>query len=585
MTTETNHSECQICGDYPGRPWIRVIKYACPYCEREVSASEKDFPGGKGSGINLLCPICRRSLHIPSKVWCPACGNGLVPSDKILEYIAQENNVDIEKLKKEGKAHLMSAAELDAMNKRLQNMSLFGPQPGPAAKSNTDRTPPKTADVARQKSTVTAQISQAPKAPVEGQKKTGCWVWPVLLIGGLLFLWGCCIGSIAVYGQISGTSGTNQTIGSYLIGFSFVVLLPFVIGCGMLAVGIYALRKKGKPAPNVQPATAKETPKDVKITAPEQDTNLSNPKLAEAPPPAGPAALSALRLADPSHPARKQIVDLTQFLNETVEINVFGNNVVYNTPVDFGEVEKITKLADEGIGLAPSDDDLKVAKAGVLQAVGQFKTAEETLDIVLKRDPNHFEARTWKDHWGTWGTSWKYPYWDEQQSCLHPMMSSQFKQGLALQVVRDGVQKAIAIVAGGPPYPMDSRTQVKVKWILSKTPYGSILAYYVRILEPAGEPHTMEMFLAPRKPSLFAPTEGYFLLQQLAFAPYCFVVLADQEKVALNRKVVFGSSTAQEVYNIARQVAEQSTSIDESQIKSAYQWHMNNFDMNNLKFE
>jgi tetratricopeptide (TPR) repeat protein len=312
---------------------------------------------------------------------------------------------------------------------------------------------------------------------------------------------------------------------------------------------------------------------------------INPPKLAENNTPLEQVSQNVLRLADPNHPARKQIVDLTHFLNETVKINVFGNNVVYNTPVDFGEAEKIEKTADEGIELSPNDYDMLVAKASVLQAIGQFKTAEETLDIVLNKDPKHFEARVWKDHWETWGSSWKYPNWNEQQTSLHPMMSNQFEHGLAFQVVRDGVQKTIAIVAGGPPQTMDKRTQVKVKWILSKTPYGSIVAYYVRVLDPTDEPHNMEMFLAPRKPSLFTPIEGYFLLEQLAFTPYCFVVLANQEKVTLNRKVVLGNSTIQEVRNITKQLSEQQSYIDESQIKNAYQWHMNNFDMNKLKFE
>jgi hypothetical protein len=79
-------------------------------------------------------------------------------------------------------------------------------------------------------------------------KKVGCWVWPVIVMGGLLCVWGFCIGSLSVIGQIWGTSGTGQNIGGFLIGLSFTVLLPLVIGLGMLGFGIYTLRKSKQPS-------------------------------------------------------------------------------------------------------------------------------------------------------------------------------------------------------------------------------------------------------------------------------------------------------------------------------------------------
>jgi|CXWL01.1.fsa_nt_gi TM2 domain-containing membrane protein YozV len=138
MTTEINNTECRACGDYQGRSWIQEIKYACPNCETKVSANEKDFPKGKGTGIYLLCPSCRGSLHIPSSVWCPVCGNGLQKHDKILECIAKENDIDIEKLKRDGEEQVMSASQLEAFLDRMPNLSLFGTPEKTSTKSDAD---------------------------------------------------------------------------------------------------------------------------------------------------------------------------------------------------------------------------------------------------------------------------------------------------------------------------------------------------------------------------------------------------------------------------------------------------------------
>ena len=205
--------------------------------------------------------------------------------------------------------------------------------------------------------------------------------------------------------------------------------------------------------------------------------------------------------------------------------------------------------------------------------------------MVLSKEPHHFEAKMLNEHGGVWESMLSFPYWDEQQTSLHPLMLSRFNSGTAFQLVRDGLQKTVAIVAGGPPDPLDKHTQVKAKWVLSKTPYGSIVAYYVSIQVPMNKPVNLEMFLASAKPPLFKPTEACFLLQQLAFTPYCFIVLTNQGKVVLNKRMILGTSTIREVRDIAKQVSEQESYIGESQIKSACQWHMNNFDMDHLKFD
>ena len=111
-----------------------------------------------------------------------------------------------------------------------------------------------------------------------------------------------------------------------------------------------------------------------------------------------------------------------------------------------GEMEKALSSLDEAVAMCPDDMDLLVAKACMLHASAQFKSAEEVLDLVLSKVSDHFEAKMWKSHWETWIDALRFPRWDERLSSLHPLMASHLRLDHHVQVVRDGVQKAIAIV-------------------------------------------------------------------------------------------------------------------------------------------
>jgi tetratricopeptide (TPR) repeat protein len=295
------------------------------------------------------------------------------------------------------------------------------------------------------------------------------------------------------------------------------------------------------------------------------------------------AKVSALRLADPAHPAREQLEQTVKIVDQYVQVMLAGDQTAMKAFV--GEMEKALSSLDEAIALCPDDVDLLVAKACVLHASAQFKSAEEMLDLVLSKAPDHFEAKMWKKHWVTWRDALKFPKWDERLSSLHPVMADHLRHDRHVQVVRDGMQKTLAIVTGvqGPPF--DNRTQVRVEWVLSQTPYGPLVPYYLRIIEPSGEPSTMEAFLPIYKPSLFSPLEGYFLVQQIAFAPYCFVVLVRGTTATINRRIVFGEKTAKKLRDMVLQLTSTQFYLPQPQVKSAMQWHMNNFDMKRLTFD
>lgn len=301
--------------------------------------------------------------------------------------------------------------------------------------------------------------------------------------------------------------------------------------------------------------------------------------------PAGPVAhVPALRLADPNHPARAQLDRAAVILDRCVRVEVVDDRTMTQISAPAGEMSEALASLEDAIARSSADPDVLVAKACVQYATAQFGSAEETLDLVLGRDPGHFEAAMWKAHWETWSNALRCPGWDEGERTLHPVMAAHLKAEHRVQLIRDGLQKALAIVAAvqGPPF--DSRTQVKVEWILSKTPYGPLVAYYTRVIEPSGEPSTTEAFLPMFQPT-FSPMEGYCLFQQLAFTPYCFVVLVDGDTVMLNRRVVFGGKATARLRAMTAQVASSRAFLPQHQFRNATQWHMDNFDMRSLRFE
>ncbi len=301
--------------------------------------------------------------------------------------------------------------------------------------------------------------------------------------------------------------------------------------------------------------------------------------------PGAPSGAPGLHLADPAHPLRQRMDEAARLVDGCVQIELAGERTMTRTSAPAGELGQAIAILDEGIAQYPDDPDLLVAKAGILHASAQFKSAEEVLDAVLARTPGHFEARAWKDHWSSWMDAFRFPRWDAGAVSPHPVMVAHLKHDHRVQIVREGLQKSLAIVTGvqGPPF--DSGTQVKIEWVLSKTPYGPLVAYYVQIVEPVGEPSTMEAFLPIFQPTLFSPLEGYYLVQQLAFNPSCFVVLVSGETALLNRKIVFGPKTVQKIGEIATQLATGQSFLPQPQVKSAMQWHMDNFDMAQVAFE
>ena len=296
-------------------------------------------------------------------------------------------------------------------------------------------------------------------------------------------------------------------------------------------------------------------------------------------------SVAHLRLADPSHPARDLIDRAAAIADQCVQVLATGDRSAMQASFAPEQRDQALAALDEAAARCPEDLDLLVAKADLLHAAAQFKTAEEILDQVLARDPDHFEARNWKDHWDHWMNALRFPRWDQAETVIHPVMAAHLTHGHRVQLVRDGLQKAAAIVVGiqGPPLP--AATQVKLLWMLSETPHGPLVAYYLRMIEP-DDADTTEAFLPIFAPGQYSPLEGTLLIQQAAFTPYCFVVLIGSSgEVLLNRRVTYSASVQNSLRQIAANVRDRGAYLPQANFQSAMQWHMDHVDLKDLKFE
>ncbi len=272
-------------------------------------------------------------------------------------------------------------------------------------------------------------------------------------------------------------------------------------------------------------------------------------------------------------------------VDQAIQVEMAGDRTAMKVSAPAEQFRKVLSKLDDAIARCPDDVDLLLVKASVLQACGKPEAIDEVLDRVLELDPSHFEAMTWKEHPETWAGAFRFPKWDKKSAVLHPVMAAHLGLGHRVQVIRNGLQKTLAIVTQvqGPPF--DGHTQVKLEWVLSETPHGPLIAYYIKLIEPAGEPSIMEAFLPDFQPTLFSPVEGYFLVQQLAFTPYCFVVLLSGNDVVLNRRIILEEKVAQRIRDIAARLSSAPSHLHQEQFKNAMEWHMNNFDAGQLTFE
>jgi len=289
-----------------------------------------------------------------------------------------------------------------------------------------------------------------------------------------------------------------------------------------------------------------------------------------------------LGLADPDHPARKEIDQASTLASEVVSLFVGGFSC------HSGDAMRLVSLIDNALEKSPNDLDLLVAKSGALCLALKFKTAEEVLDKVLSIDPNHFEATQRRLYPDKWPHLFAYPPWSESTTTLHSIILNHLQRKFILQIIRDGLQTGIGIFrpATMSQFPKGLTSDMRCKWqpLWSETPYGPIIAHYTLIEDDPENPYVAEAFLNPSITDEVNPFSGYWLIRRLTTLSSCFVVLTDGHKILYNRRFVFPDSLRRELKTISERILEERPRLDEKTWRSAIQWHTQHFNMKNIRF-
>jgi tetratricopeptide (TPR) repeat protein len=250
--------------------------------------------------------------------------------------------------------------------------------------------------------------------------------------------------------------------------------------------------------------------------------------------------------------------------------------------------------------LVPSSSDYRYFYAVALRWGLQFKSAEEEIKKVLEIDPNHFEAKKTVEYGPKWKDAFNYPSWSESSTSvpdrLKPLVPDLRPGSAATRVVivRDGARKIVSFLNKSSRSlwcrPLSMNIKMKIEFVHSKTPYGSIIASYLVVGDDPMHPLVNEILLNPNKPGhefgdacMLGENLSRMLLQQ----DYTYLIFVDENNaVVLNKKLVFDSamqSNLRKLENALNEVERLGETMEPARFQQAVRWHGNNFPLSNIK--
>ncbi|MDQ6695206.1 MAG: RDD family protein [Chloroflexota bacterium] len=269
--------------------------------------------------------------------------------------------------------------------------------------------------------------------------------------------------------------------------------------------------------------------------------------------------------------------------------------------VEPGAARSAAAMFRQALQLVPTSVVYRYSYSVALRYSEGLAVALSELRLVLKQDPDHFEARQQIAYGQRWHDAFAYPSLIsptpvEQGVPLPEAIKATLPDGQAaatrLVLLREGGTKTAAFISRTPislwaELPSASMPAC-VRLYLSRTPFGPIIALYVLLYDNPADPYIGETFLNPHDPG--HPTDdacllGQNMLTQLAKQDRTFLIFSDErERLLLSRKLIFDATTQVNMARVLFDVQSLPPLVIEAEaFQQAAQWHMQNFELDQLK--
>jgi hypothetical protein len=262
---------------------------------------------------------------------------------------------------------------------------------------------------------------------------------------------------------------------------------------------------------------------------------------------------------------------------------------------------RMSALAFKGaVELVPNSVVYRYLYGVALRYAEGFEVAIGEFRRVLELDPNYYEARQQIAYGPRWHDAFSYTPWlpapvgpgDELPEPLMALLPASRDPITRLALLREGSSKVVAVLTRTPrsawARPLTEAVPAHIDMMLSRTPHGPIVAFYLIVDDKPDDPYKGETFLNPHDPGY--PTYdacqlGQNLVAQLSKQDHTHLIFVDENnRLILSRRLDLGPRTqvtiAQCLYDIQTLPAQ---TMDTQRFQQAAQWHMQNFSLDQVQ--
>jgi hypothetical protein len=139
--------------------------------------------------------------------------------------------------------------------------------------------------------------------------------------------------------------------------------------------------------------------------------------------------------------------------------------------------------------------------------------------------------------------------------------------------------------------PLNQNMIMKLELVHSKTPYGSVVAFYLLVGDNPANPYKSETFLNPNPPTEelkdITMAMGKNLLRLLFRQDHTYLIFVDEyDNIVLNKRLAFDSTMQKNFRDIEKALAEierRGETLKPTRFQQAAQWHSNNFPLEKIR--